>query len=150
MKYKYSIIWSCKSVGVVCDKYDMSLQLLPEYQVSHERAVYKTVAIVANTKKIVQNMDLNALAELRAMFKPIIEIEELMTPIIVIRECSIFYLRLAARKLLICPIYSKHAHVHKYTYSCLHAYIHAQESIHHAYLHPCTRTNAIMLWRNYN
>ena len=54
---------------------------------SHERAVYKTVAIVANTKKIVQSMNLSSLAELRAMFKPIIEIEELMTPIIMIREC---------------------------------------------------------------
>ena len=59
---------------------------------SHERAVYKTVAIVANTKKIVQNMDLNSLAELRAMFKPIIEIEDLMTPIIMICECCSLYL----------------------------------------------------------
>ena len=62
------------------------LQLLPEYQVAHERAVYKTVAIVADTKKIVQNINLESLAELRAMQKPSIEIEDLMAAIIMICE----------------------------------------------------------------
>ena len=65
------------------------LQLLPEYQVAHERAVYKTVAIVADTKKIVQNINLESLAELRAMQKPSIEIEDLMAAIIMIRECDL-------------------------------------------------------------
>ena len=101
---------------------------------SHERAVYKTVAIVANTKKVVQNMDLTALAELRAMFKPIIEIEELMTPIIVIREYSIFCLLLAPGKLLLCPIYSKRGHVHcmhisTLTHVCMLTYMHKNQSI---------------------
>ena len=63
---------------------NLTLQLLPEYQVAHERAVYKTVAIVADTKKIVHNINLESLAELRAMQKPIIDIEDLMAAIIMI------------------------------------------------------------------
>lgn len=59
-------------------------QLLPEYQVAHERAVYKAIAIVADTKKVVQNMNIEKLAELRAMSKPIIDIEDLMATIIMI------------------------------------------------------------------
>lgn len=61
-------------------------QLLPEYQVSHERAVYKTVAIVADTKKIVQNIDLDSMAELRAMQKPNADIEDLMAAVIMLCE----------------------------------------------------------------
>ena len=64
----------------------MCCQLLPEYQVSHERAVYKTVAIVADTKKIVQNINMESLAELRSMNKPVIEVEDLLAAIIMIRE----------------------------------------------------------------
>ncbi|XP_071095883.1 uncharacterized protein [Haliotis cracherodii] len=59
-------------------------KLLPEYQVAHERAVYKAIAIVADTKKVVQNMNIEKLAELRAMSKPIIDIEDLMATIIMI------------------------------------------------------------------
>ena len=73
-------------------KHEPLLQLLPEYQVAHERAVYKTVAIVADTKKIVQNINLESLAELRAMQKPSIEIEDLMAAIIMIREFGILVL----------------------------------------------------------
>ena len=51
---------------------------------AHERAVYKTVAIVADTKKVVQNINLESLAELRAMQKPVIDIEDLMAAIIMI------------------------------------------------------------------
>lgn len=60
------------------------LQLLPEYQVAHERAVYKAIAIVADTKKVIQNMDIEKLSELRGMNKPILDIEDLMTAIIMI------------------------------------------------------------------
>ena len=48
--------------------------------------MYKTVAIVADTKKIVQNINLDSLAELRAMQKPVIDIEDLMAAIIMICE----------------------------------------------------------------
>lgn len=61
-----------------------NLQLLPEYQVAHERAVYKAIAIVADTKKVIQNMDIEKLSELRGMNKPILDIEDLMTAIIMI------------------------------------------------------------------
>ncbi|KAK6172547.1 hypothetical protein SNE40_016179 [Patella caerulea] len=58
--------------------------LLPEYQVAHERAVYKAIAIVADTKKVVKNIDIEKLTDLRGMSKPIIDIEDLMTAIIMI------------------------------------------------------------------
>ena len=58
--------------------------MLPEYQVAHERAVFKAIAIVGDTKKIVQNMDIDSLSELRAMQKPSIDIEDLMAAIIMI------------------------------------------------------------------
>ena len=59
-------------------------QLLPEYQVAHERAVYKAIAIVNDTKKIVREIDIESLAELRAMQKPVIDIEDLMAAVIMI------------------------------------------------------------------
>jgi len=52
--------------------------------VAHERAVYKAIAIVADTKKVVQDMNQDRLAELRGMNKPIIDIEDLMAAVIMI------------------------------------------------------------------
>ena len=48
--------------------------------------MYKTVAIVADTKKIVQNINMESLAELRSMNKAIIEVEDLLAAIIMIRK----------------------------------------------------------------
>ena len=67
------------------------LQLLPEYQVAHERAVFKAIAIVGDTKKIVQDMNIESLSELRAMSKPIIDIEDLMAAIIMICKCISYF-----------------------------------------------------------
>ncbi|KAG8587471.1 hypothetical protein GDO81_005673 [Engystomops pustulosus] len=58
--------------------------LLPEYQVALEKAEYKCSAIIENIKELVQNMDVTALGELRAMQKPDVDIEELMASIIII------------------------------------------------------------------
>jgi hypothetical protein len=67
--------------------------------VSHERAVYKAIAIVADTKKVVKQMDRDKLAELRAMSKPSLDIEDLMAAIIMICEykaaCSVIVIALA-------------------------------------------------------
>lgn len=51
---------------------------------AHERAVYKAIAIVADTKKVVQNINVDMMAELRSMQKPIIDIEDLMAAIIML------------------------------------------------------------------
>ncbi|XP_075119220.1 uncharacterized protein LOC142194092 [Leptodactylus fuscus] len=58
--------------------------LLPEYQVALEKAEYKCSAIIENIKEVVQNIDITALGELRAMQKPDVDIEELMASIIII------------------------------------------------------------------
>ena len=68
----------------------MFSQRLPEYQVAHERAVYKAIAIVADTKKVVKLMDIDDLAELRGMQKPSLEIEDLMAAIIMLCEFLCF------------------------------------------------------------
>ena len=61
-------------------------QLLPEYQLAHECAVYKTMAIVADTKKIVENINHDDLSKLTEMSKPIIDVEDLTAAITMIRE----------------------------------------------------------------
>ncbi|XP_075707241.1 uncharacterized protein LOC142741794 [Rhinoderma darwinii] len=58
--------------------------MLPEYQVALEKAEYKCSAIIENIKELVQNMNITALGELRAMQKPDVDIEELMASIIII------------------------------------------------------------------
>ncbi|KAM9320087.1 uncharacterized protein PAF06_004553 [Gastrophryne carolinensis] len=58
--------------------------LLPQYQVALEKAEYKCSAILENIKDIVHSMDISALAELRSMQKPDVDIEELMASIIII------------------------------------------------------------------
>ncbi|XP_053409232.1 uncharacterized protein LOC123561373 isoform X4 [Mercenaria mercenaria] len=73
-----------KVVKAQLDKISKLKKSLPEYQVAHERAVYKAIAIVADTKKVVQNINIDKLHELRAMQKPIIDIEDLMAAIIMI------------------------------------------------------------------
>eukprot|EP00105_Crassostrea_gigas_P044993 XP_019929141.1 PREDICTED: dynein beta chain, ciliary isoform X4 [Crassostrea gigas] len=73
-----------KVVKAQLDRISRLKKLLPEYQVAHERAVYKAIAIVADTKKVIQNMDIEKLSELRGMNKPILDIEDLMTAIIMI------------------------------------------------------------------
>nr|CAB3238693.1 dynein heavy chain 8, axonemal-like [Phallusia mammillata] len=57
---------------------------LPEYQLAHEKAIYKTTAIVADTKKVVQEIDVQALQELRSLQKPDAEVEDMMAAIIMI------------------------------------------------------------------
>ena len=48
--------------------------------------MYKTMAIVADTKKIVENINQDALFKLRGMSKPIIDVEDLMAAVTMIRE----------------------------------------------------------------
>ncbi|XP_066025345.1 uncharacterized protein [Pocillopora verrucosa] len=57
---------------------------LPEYQIAHERAVFKAAAVVSDTKRVLKNLDGQGLAELRALQKPDNEIEDLLAAIIII------------------------------------------------------------------
>lgn len=81
----------------------MYLQRLPEYQVARERAVYKTVAIVADTKKVVKTIKLNHDSEgdgdacgclqcLRTKQKPPKDIEDLLGAVIMICEFNYSYI----------------------------------------------------------
>ena len=65
----------------------MFCQILPEYQHAHERNVYKTVAIVANTKKLIQNINMNSLQELRIIQKPDSKVEDILASVIIICMC---------------------------------------------------------------
>ncbi|XP_043910785.1 dynein beta chain, flagellar outer arm-like [Protopterus annectens] len=59
-------------------------KLLPKYELAHEQAIYKSSAILSDLKDLVQQMDITALGELRAMQKPDVDIEELMASIIIL------------------------------------------------------------------
>jgi len=72
------------SVKAQMDRIKKVKAVLPRYEEAHERAVYKTVSIVADTKKVVQNMSLDALSELRSMQNPPTEVEQLLAAIIII------------------------------------------------------------------
>lgn len=61
-------------------------QILPEYQLAHERNVYKTVAVVANTKKLIQTINMDSLQELRSVQKPDTKMEDILSGIIIIRK----------------------------------------------------------------
>ncbi|XP_040278224.1 dynein beta chain, flagellar outer arm-like [Bufo bufo] len=58
--------------------------LLPEYQVALEKSEFKCSALIVNSKELVQNINITALGELRAMQKPGVDLEELMASIIII------------------------------------------------------------------
>jgi dynein heavy chain len=59
-------------------------KILPEYQTAHERNVFKTVAVVSNTKALVQNINMHSLQDLRSLQKPDVKIEEILAAIIII------------------------------------------------------------------
>ena len=59
---------------------------------AHERAVFKAIAIVADTKKIVQELDIDSLAELRSTQKAALEVEDLMAAVIMICMYIIYFL----------------------------------------------------------
>lgn len=59
-------------------------KLLPDYQIAHERAVFKASALAIDTKKLISEMTMESLQELRATQKPVIEVEDLMAAIIMI------------------------------------------------------------------
>ncbi|XP_022099208.1 dynein beta chain, ciliary-like [Acanthaster planci] len=73
-----------KIVHKQMEKIQKLKKALPQYTLAHARAVYKTVAVVQDTKKIVQELDINSLGELRGMQKPDVDIEDLMASIIMI------------------------------------------------------------------
>ncbi len=59
---------------------------MPEYQTAHERNVYKTIAIVSNTKKLIQNINMQSLHDLRSLQKPETKVEEVLAAVIIIRK----------------------------------------------------------------
>jgi hypothetical protein len=65
---------------------NLIFQLLPEYQIAEQRAVFKTTQIYGDTMKEVQKMnaDKHSLGELRGMSKPPLDIEDLMAAVIMI------------------------------------------------------------------
>ena len=65
-------------------------RILPEYQSAHERNVYKTVAIVANTKRLIQNVNMASLQELRSISKPSTRVEDILASVIII--CNYIFL----------------------------------------------------------
>ena len=60
---------------------------MPEYQAAHERNLFKTVAIVSNTKKLIKNINMVSLQELRGVQKPDAKMEDILAAVIMICKC---------------------------------------------------------------
>ena len=84
---KVSVVSPCDHV-ISSIYFPLNLQALPEYQIAHERAVFKAAAVVSETKRVLKNLDGQGLAELRALQKPDNEIEDLLAAIIIIGTYS--------------------------------------------------------------
>ncbi|OAF70976.1 hypothetical protein A3Q56_01270 [Intoshia linei] len=59
--------------------------ILPKYQMKHERAVYKIVAIASDTKALVKKLQIESLLEIRAAQKPSYHVETLLAAIIMLK-----------------------------------------------------------------
>ena len=57
------------------------------FRLAHEKNVYKTVAIVADTKKLIKNINMQSLQELRVIQKPDQRTEDVLAAIIMICNC---------------------------------------------------------------
>ncbi len=51
---------------------------------AHERNVYKTIAVVSNTKALIRNVNMNSLQELRGIQKPDSRMEDILAAVIMI------------------------------------------------------------------
>jgi dynein heavy chain len=68
-------------------------RILPEYQLAHERNVYKTVAVMSHTKQLIKNINMTSLQELRGVQKPDAHMEDILAAVIMIRNiCFVFIL----------------------------------------------------------
>jgi dynein heavy chain len=76
---------------ILYELFFLSEKILPEYQKAHERNVYKTVAIVANTKKLIQNINMTSLQELRSLQKPSTTVEDVLASVIIICKINKTY-----------------------------------------------------------
>jgi hypothetical protein len=59
-------------------------RILPEHQLAHERNLFKSVAILATTRKLIQNINMDSLQELRVIQKPTIKMEDTLAAVIII------------------------------------------------------------------
>ena len=80
------VYWWSNLLPMILFNLCLDFQALPQYTLAHERAVYKAVSIVADTKTIVKELDIASLGEMRGMQKPDVDIEDLMAAIIMICE----------------------------------------------------------------
>lgn len=63
--------------------------MLPRYQDSHERAVFKAAAMVKETKHILAVLDQQGLSDLRSMQKPDSDVEDVLASVIIISMFTI-------------------------------------------------------------
>jgi hypothetical protein len=65
-------------------------RLLPEYELTQEKNLYKCLAIATDARKLIETLDINSLQELRAITKPEQAMEDTLAAVIMI--CNIFLL----------------------------------------------------------
>lgn len=61
-------------------------RLLPEYQLTEEKNLYKCLAIATDARKLIETIDMKSLQELRATTKPEQAVEDTLAAVIMIRK----------------------------------------------------------------
>jgi hypothetical protein len=65
-------------------------RLLPEYELTQEKNLYKCLAIATDARKLIETLDMNSLQELRAITKVEQPLEDTIAAVIMI--CKIYIL----------------------------------------------------------
>jgi hypothetical protein len=61
-------------------------RLLPEYELSEEKSLYKCLSIATDARKLIDSLDMKSLQELRAMTKVDAPTEDTVAAVIMIRQ----------------------------------------------------------------
>jgi len=66
-------------------------RLLPEYELAQEKNLYKCLAIATDARKLIENLDMKSLQDLRAITKPEQPLEDTLAAVIMIRMFLFFF-----------------------------------------------------------
>jgi hypothetical protein len=61
-------------------------RLLPEYELTQEKNLYKCLAIATDARKLIETLDMKSLQELRSITKPEQSLEDTLASVIMICE----------------------------------------------------------------
>jgi hypothetical protein len=66
-------------------------RLLPEYELTQEKNLYKCLAIATDARKLIETLDMKSLQELRSITKPEQSVEDTIGAVIMICKLLFFF-----------------------------------------------------------